>query len=182
MKYQKITQKPYCCVGACLEMVLRRHGIADYDQEKIASELGLIVPEEYKEKLPMARTGEMPAAGYGTQIQEEQYSINQFFKKNHLGLKETYQYITDVTKAKEYLANQDDQDVLIIFHCATLYDNPEADWGHMVLLDHVEGDQVIIQENSSKRDLETVPLSQLMRAIKIHGQGNGAGFYLIEKE
>ena len=27
MKYNKITQKPYCCVGACIEMVLNRRQI-----------------------------------------------------------------------------------------------------------------------------------------------------------
>lgn len=179
MKYQKVTQKPFCCVGACLEMVLQRRGIEDYEQEQIAGELGLIVPEEYKDELPTAKVGKMPVAGYGTQIQEEQYSINHFFRKYRLNLRETYRYITDITKAKKFLADKADQDVLIIFHCATLYDNPKADWGHMVLLDHIQGDQVVIQENGKKRNIETVELAKLLHAIEVHGRENGAGFYVI---
>ena len=179
MKYQKITQKPYCCVGACLEMVLRRRGITDYNQEQIASELGLIVPVDYKDRLPLARVGEMPAAGYGTQIQEEQYSINHFFKENRLDLRETYHYITDIKEARTLLSNNSSQDILIIFHCGTLYDNPEADWGPMVLFDPLDGGQVAIQENSPKRGLETIDLAKLLHAIEVHGRNNGAGFYLV---
>ena len=49
MKYKKIVQKKYCCVGACLEMVLNRHHIKNSGQEDIAYQLGLIVPYEDKD-------------------------------------------------------------------------------------------------------------------------------------
>jgi len=181
MKYNKITQKDYCCVGACLEMILKRHNITKYDQEQIAYELGLIVPSHLASSFRHARTGEKPAAGYGTQIQKPQYSIDHFFEKYNLGFVQKYYYITDIEEAKKFLGANNKQDILIILHCGTLYDNPDADWGHAVLLDHFEDDQVTIQENSPKRNLEIITLPRLIYAVKIHGRENGAGFYLIEK-
>lgn len=59
-----------------------------------------------------------------------------------------------------------------------MYDAPHADWGHMVLFDN--NDNVTILDPSIKRNLETVSLAKLLRAIKIHGESNGAGFYLIK--
>ena len=45
-RYEYVEQEPFCWVGATLEMILRRHGIKGFDQETIACELGLIVPED----------------------------------------------------------------------------------------------------------------------------------------
>lgn len=181
MKYQKVTQKDYCCVGACLEMVLRRHGITEYNQEQIAGELGLIVPPHLASKFRYAQTGEKPAAGYGTRIQEPQYSINHFFSKYNLSFIQKYYYITDAKEARKFLNTHNEEDILIILHCGTLYNKPKADWGHAVLFDHLDGDWVAIQESSPQRNLETLSFSRLIHAIGIHGQTNGAGFYLIER-
>lgn len=79
MKFKIIKQKPYCCVGTCLEMILNRHNIYNNGQVDIACELGLIVPTSYKELYHDAIIGNKPNAGYGTQIQKEEYSINYFF-------------------------------------------------------------------------------------------------------
>lgn len=181
MKYNKITQKDYCCVGACLEMILRRHGVTRYDQEEIAYELGLIVPPHLASNFHHARTGEKPAAGYGTQIQEPQYSIDHFFKKFNLDFVQEHYFIDDTEEARRFLIANNEQDILIIAHCGTLYNKPASDWGHAVLLDHLANDQVVIQENSPKRNLETITLPKLMSAIKIHGRAKGAGFYLIKR-
>lgn len=181
MKYSKIAQKKYCCVGACLEMVLNRHGITKFDQEEIAYELGLIVPPHLVNNYRRARTGAKPASGYGTQIQNRQYSINRFFTKNEINLQESYHYITDLGMAENFLANCKDQDILIVFHCGTLYNKPEADWGHMVLFDHLSDKCIVIQENSAARNIEKIELPKLIQAIKTHGTKNGAGFYLIKK-
>lgn len=185
MKYTKVTQKPYCCVGACLEMILRRLNMDTYDQEEIASDLGLVVPPEYASSFPHAMIGTKPTAGYGTQIQNPKFSINNFFRKHNIDLKESYCFTTDFAIASKILQDVNDKDIMIICHCGTLYDNPEADWGHAVLLDHYDknGDwsQVVIQENSEKRNLETVGLHKLLQAIAVYGESNGAGFYIIER-
>lgn len=181
MKYQKIVQKPYCCVGACLEMVLNRHRIENKGQEDIAYQLGLTLPEEQRGNFKKARFGDRPIAGYGTRIQEEKYSIHNFFWKNKLPLIETYYYITDDKEALEFFTKNRDNDILIIFHCGTLYHAPHADWGHMVLLEDIKDDKVTILDSSAKRDYETFSLKELLEAIQYHGKEKGAGFYLIER-
>ena len=112
MKYQKVIQKPYCCVGACLEMILNRNHIANDGQVVIACQLGLTVPEEYRDEYPNAIIGEKPDAGYGTQIQKRKFSINNFFKINNIDLKEKYYFITDVTVAKKFLLDNNNVTIL----------------------------------------------------------------------
>ena len=72
LKYKKIVQKPYCCVGSCIEMILNRNKISNQGQIDIACNLGLIVPQEYSKIYPNAIIGEKPDAGFGTQIQKEE--------------------------------------------------------------------------------------------------------------
>ena len=180
MKYRKVIQKPYCCVGACLEMVLNRNNINNNGQVDIACKLGLTVPEEYKDKYPNAIIGEKPEAGFGTQIQKEEFSINKFFKKNNIELREEYHFITDISIVKKFLLDNKEYDILICCHCATLYDDPCADWGHMILFERIENNNITILDPSSKRNYETISLKKLLNAVAIHGANNGEGFYLIK--
>ncbi len=181
MRYNKIVQKPHCCVGTCIEMILNRHGICNTGQEDIAYQLGLVVPDEDRHLFKKARSGNRPDGGYGTQIQKRQYSINHYFKKNNIPLKEEYYFITNVLEVQKFLLANKENDILICFHCGTLYDAPHANWGHMVLFDHIDGVDVGILETSLKRDYETVTIEKLVQAINVHGRENGAGFYLIKK-
>lgn len=180
MKYQKVIQKPYCCVGACLEMILNRNHIANDGQVVIACQLGLTVPEEYRDEYPNAIIGEKPDAGYGTQIQKRKFSINNFFKINNIDLKEKYYFITDVTVAKKFLLDNNKYDIMICCHCATLYDNLYEDWGHMVLFENIYNNNVTILDPSDNKCYENISLERLLKSKIEHGQSNGAGFYLIK--
>lgn len=181
MKYKKITQKPYCCVGACIEMILNRNNIPNKGQISIACDLGLIVPKEYIKTYPNAKTGEKPEAGFGTQIQKEEYSINSFFQKNDINLKEEYHYITEVNDIKQFLLKNKDNDILICCHSATLYGNKEENWGHMILFEDINNDVITILDPESKRDYKQIEIERLANAIAIHKKENSAGFYLIKK-
>lgn len=181
MKYNKVTQKKYCCCGACLEMILNRLNIKNNGQEDIAYDLGLVVPLEDRSLFKKVRVEEKPIAGYGTQVQNEEYSINNFFRIHDIPLIEEYHYITDIEEAKKFLSDNNENDIMICFHCATLYDNPQTDWGHMVLYDHLDGDYIILQEPSVKRDIEKIKIEKVIEAIKNHGKEKGSGFYLIKK-
>ena len=46
-RYEYVEQEEFCCVGATLEMVLRRHGIREFSQEDICCELGLYILPGY---------------------------------------------------------------------------------------------------------------------------------------
>ncbi len=181
MKYHKIVQKPHCCVGACLEMILNRHDIKNTGQEDIAYQLGLVVPESDRHLFKKARVANKPSSGYGTQIQKEEYSINNYFKTNNIELKETYYFINNLNDIRVFLTFNNNDDILVCFHCGTLFDAPHANWGHMMLFEHIENDNVTLLDTSVKRDYATVSLEKLAKAISIHGKENGAGFYLIKK-
>lgn len=181
MKYRKVTQKPYCCVGACIEMILNRHHITNNGQIDIAEKLGLVVPKEYTEMYPNAKTGEKPEAGFGTQIQKEEYSINNFFQKDNINLKEEYHYITEINDIKQFLLKNKENDILICCHSATLYESPEENWGHMILFEDINDNIITILDPESKRNYEQIEIERLASAIAIHKKENGAGFYLIKK-
>lgn len=181
MKYIKVIQKPYCCVGACMEMILNRNCIINDGQVDIACKLGLTLPEEYRTIYPIAIFGSKPDAGYGTQIQKEEYSINNFFKNNDIDLIEEYYYITTENETKQFLLNNIENDILICCHCATLYDSPDEDWGHMLLIEKIQDNNVVLLDPEAKRDYETISIKKLVKSITVHGKNNGAGFYLIKK-
>lgn len=179
MKYKIIKQKPYCCVGACIEMILNRRNIDNKGQVFIACELGLIVPSSYKELYPNAIIGDKPSAGYGTQIQKEEFSINQFFKKNNINLVMENYYIISVDEAKEFLLNNFSNDIIICLYGATLYDDLDASWGHMVLFENIEDNEVTILDPYKDKYIK-IDIKKLIEAIKVHGKNNAAGFYLIK--
>ncbi len=181
MKYHKITQKPHCCVGACLEMVLNRHCIENNGQEDIAYHLGLVVPECDRHLFKKVRILDKPSSGYGTQIQKDEYSINSYFKTNNIALKESYCFLDNINDIRSFLILHNNEDILVCFHCGTLFNAPHANWGHMMLFDHIENDNVTLLDTSTKRDYETLSLEKLVESIFVHGKENGAGFYLIEK-
>ncbi len=181
MKYKKIVQKPYCCVGSCIEMILNRNKISNQGQIDIACNLGLIVPQEYSKIYPNAIIGEKPDAGFGTQIQKEEYSINNFFKKNNINLKEEYHYITEKNDIKKFLIENKENDIVICCHAATLYNDPQEDWGHMILFESIKDDVITILDPSAKRDYENIDIERLSKSISVHKKENGAGFYLIKK-
>jgi hypothetical protein len=86
MRYDPITEKPYCCVPAVLHMILARRGLTCMSQDEIGWELGLLVPAEIKSTFTKVRTGPMPPAGYGTQTSKPEFSIENYFECNHLPL------------------------------------------------------------------------------------------------
>ena len=69
---------------------------------------------------------------------------------------------------------------MICLHCGTLYDSKGEDWGHMLLIEKINDDSVVLLDPEEDRDYETVSIEKLVKAITIHGENNGAGFYLIK--
>jgi hypothetical protein len=86
MRYDPITEKPYCCVPAVLQMIQARRSLRSTSQEEIGWELGLIVPPEIKSKFTKVRTGSKPRTGYRTQTSKPEFSIEKYFDHKHLPL------------------------------------------------------------------------------------------------
>ena len=80
MEYNPIKQRPYLCTAACIEMIFDRRNIEHDTQENIACSLGLIVPEEKSSLYACATVSNTrPKSGWGTQVQKDEYSINNYF-------------------------------------------------------------------------------------------------------
>ena len=176
-RYVPLIQKPYCCVPACLQMVLMRKGLPLLPQEQIAYELGLIVPKLYKTDFPHAQTGKKPASGWGTQVQKPEYSLNNFFQKHQFLLEETYFFkVKDPTNwIPAHIRNDD---VLVCFNNNVLYGGENA--GHVSIIESlVEDNIVLIDPEQHVPKYRTVKLNTLFNAIAYHGEKNRAGFWLI---
>jgi len=164
-------------------MILYRRGIALIEQEDIANELGLIVPEEDLKYFAHARTGERPSSGYGTQIQDEHYSMQKLFDKK--GWELTFERHSDtasVGELRDILANVqagDDIDAMLCFDYGTLW-NVKSNGGHVCVFEKLDGDTVHIidpERNVPKR--RQVDIHDIFKAIDFHGTQNAAGVWLI---
>lgn len=185
-RYVPFTQQPYLCVPTCLQMILYRRGIALMEQEDIANELGLIVPEEDLKYFAHARTGERPSSGYGTQIQDEQYGMHKLFDKNGWKLSFTrHSDIASVDELREILATvqaDDDTDAMLCFDYGMLW-GVKSSGGHVCVFEKLEGDTVCIidpERNVPKR--RATDIHTLFEAIKFHGSHNAAGVWIISSK
>ena len=78
MKYKLIKQEPFCCVPRCLQMIFERNNISFDSQIQMAKELGFKNDGKYK----------------GTQIQNGEYSIDNYLTKHRVPL--SFEYIYDL--------------------------------------------------------------------------------------
>lgn len=184
-RYVRITQKPYCCAAACLEMILRRRGITTYDQKPIAVALGLRIPKKYSHMFEGARV--VKDGNYGTNIYK--YPVNEFFKKNRIKLKFKYVLLLDEVEARRFVDDSinNGRDVMVCFGWGKLYgksDPISLRSGHVCnIIGTEENGKVKLMDPSAGREggVKTVSLAKLMDAIAHHNKKKGhmAGFWLI---
>jgi len=86
-------------------MVLDRRKVKHGTQDEIGYELGLVVPNEIANEFKKIRTGKKPIAGYGTQVAKKQYSINHFFQKYKIKLKEKYYPPEKISDYAKFIAD-----------------------------------------------------------------------------
>ncbi len=178
--YKPITQKPYCCVPACVSMILNRRKIKHGSQEEIGYELGLTVPKEDAHLFTKVRTGRKPAAGYGTQVGKKKYSISKYFLKNKISLKETYYPPEKIKDAKRFISDglKNNNDIIACFDNNQLY--VVGDGGHVSLIESISGNlAVLIDPEKGAPKRRKVEISKLLTAMKKHGKKNRGGFWII---
>ena len=181
-KYKKIKQMPYCCVPACISMILDRHKIKHSSQEDIGYELGLVVPKNKKNLFKKTRTCKKPLAGYGTQVGKSKHSINNYFKNNKIPLKETYYGPKDIENVKLFIENniKRGNDMVVCFNNKTLFGS--GDFGHVCLVQEIK-DNIVTFVNPENNKVENkVELYRLVEAMSKHGEKRRGGFWLILKK
>lgn len=175
--YKLIKQKPYCCVPACISMILDRRKIKHGSQEEIGYELGLIVPKEKAHLFTKVRTGKKPTTGWGTQVNKKKYSITNYFSKHKIRLKEAYYPIEKVKDVKNFTAEnlQKGNDLIVCFNNKRLYG--AGDYGHVSLIQEIKVD-IVTLINPEKDAPKKVELAKLIDAMRYHRKKRG-GFWVI---
>jgi len=181
-RYIPFVHQPFCCVPATIQMILYRRNLKLLSQEEIGCDLGLIIPKEYYEILPNARRGSKPASGWGTQLQEERFSLNSFFEKHDYPLIYEYKPLDSFDENLiDWLKGQleKEEDVIVCFNARKLW-GVGNDGGHVCVVENVDGDYVnLIETNCDYPKFRKVKFSDLVESMKYHGERNLGGFWLI---
>lgn len=180
-KHYVITrQLPYCCVPACLLMVFDRRGISKFSsQRSVGYLLGLAVPAIYRKCFPKALR-RRPSSGWGTQIQNKRYSIQSLLRRHHLPMKFVYRFPKNYKEfiALLKMASLDEVDVIVCFNYGVLYRDPDANWGHVSIIESVHNRMItLVDPEKTKR--RQVSAKNLFEAIKKHSAKNAAGFWIF---
>ena len=184
--YKLVTQQPYCCVPACLSMILDRRKIKHKSQEEIGYELGLVVPEDKAHFFTKVRTCKKSTTGYGTPARKKKYSVNNYFSKNKIKLKETYYQQDKIKDVKKFIIQnlQKGNDLIVCFNYRALYrpkDKESGGLGHISLIQSIHDDIItLIDSVENVPNKRKVKLEKLTSAMKYHGTKNKGGFWLIQ--
>lgn len=182
-RYIPFTQQRYCCVPACLMMVMYRHEIPLIPQEDLAYALGLTVPSEDMHLFEKARTGKRPSAGWGTRIYEPEFEINAVLKSLGIPMQvdvDTHIDSKETLREKLQKVQDEDGDALLCFDFGVLW-QLDVKAGHVCIFDRLEGDDVWIidpERNEPKRRKTTI--AQLYKAMDFHGPHNSCGVWKVK--
>lgn len=170
-RYQIITQEPYCCVPACIQMVLKRRGLPILDQEGIGIQLGLVVPPVEAAYFNNVSAGKAPPAGWGTRINIRRYGLNKFFTVNKLNLESVYMLPNDFKQARDFIEERlgQNNDLLVCFKYGVLYHN-NIPYGHASLIERIDGQKITLVDPAYER--KKVTIKDLLSSIKDHRKGN----------
>lgn len=183
MKYKHVSQKPYSCVPACMQMILWRRNLPPRPQASIAYDLGIILPPSARRLLPQSYKGKKPPAGWGTRLNLKKYSLAAFFKRHQYPLQTIFHSAKEFRAArqfKKFLLNNlnKNHDLLVCFNYPRLY-HLTGSWGHAALIEEVTPQYVILCDPSSKhKTTEKILLTDLLAALKKHYQG---GLWVIKE-
>lgn len=179
-RYIPITQQPYCCVPACIQMILIKRKLTLISQEEIWWWLWLIVPEEDKYLFWKVRTWNKPSAGWWTQ-KWTRYSINTLFKAKKYPLKEKFYFIIDYKEAEKFIINNinKNNDILVCFSYWKLYNTGNL-WWHLSLINSINNWKVVLVDPSEKHPkYREVEFKLLLDSIVFHTKNNWWWFWVV---
>ena len=181
-RYVPFVQQPYCCVPTCLQMVAYKNDLPLLPQEYIGAKLGLVVPPEDEKYFYNVAVSEEPpvASGYGTRIQDPDFSLENFLVEERWPLKLVKKLASTLT-SKTVLLEQLSQvesaygDVLICLQ-------NDRGYGHVVVFDRlIDGDVRIIDPSPLHPKWRTLPLNDVYTRIQNHGDDNFGGLWHLSQ-
>ena len=187
-RYVPLTQQRWCCVPACISMVMYRHNIPLVPQELIGYHLGVIVPEEELAYFWNGVSGEKPPSGWGTRTGLPQYEVNKALDNLEIPLKCTKILIDSFHSLKEFedylgLTEKNDKDVLACFDWGVLNGEDKHN-GHLCVIDRVylsKSEIRLLDPEYKSPKWKTVSIKVLKEAMEFHGDPNSAGFWEFSK-
>ena len=183
-RYNPITEKEYCCVPAVLQMIQERRGLEFNSQDEIGYQLGLIVPLEKKHLFSKVRTGRRAIAGWGTQTSKKKYSINNYFVKNYLPLKQTIFRVQEISNVTQFIIQNllNDNDIIVCYNSQLLFN--DGDIEHVSLIQEIDtetGILTIIDPAIGVPKIRKTRIEKLTNVLKAHKASKSAGFWIISQ-
>lgn len=135
-----MTEKPYCCVPAVLQMILKRRRLKNLSQEEIGWELGLTVPKEKTHLFKKVRTNKRPPKyGWGTKTYKKEFSINNFFVKKKLPLVCITYSLKNIKNISQFITShlQGNHDIVVCYNSQVLFN--DGDREHVSLIQSIDG-------------------------------------------
>ena len=183
-KYSPVTEKEYCCVPAVLQMIQERRGLRLFTQDIIGHHLGLVVPADKAHQYRIVRTGQEPEAGWGVQIREDEYSINNYFFKVSLPLKMVSYHARDIGDVESFLAENltRDNDVAVCFNSRSLFGHGDPEHVSLIQEFEPEVDEVtVIDPGMGVPKERKVHLSRLMQILEKTEPDSLHGFWIFSE-
>lgn len=186
-RYVPFTQQNSCCVPTSISIVMYKLGIPLIPQELLGYHLGLILKKDKKNLFWNVKTGERPAAGYGTQMDKKQYEINSVFNKLKVPLKVITYPIDDFKTKKDlvlYLSGsiKRDKDIIVLLNSDVL-NNTKNNNGHACVIDRIypTKDKLrLIDPSAVQAKWREIKIDKFIKAIKLHPSGKGRFLELIK--
>ncbi len=174
----RIKQQPYCCVPACIQMVLRRQHLPLISQQRLGQALGLVKPP-----------APQPSAGYGTRLQLARFEPNHILRRLGIPLHWTWHLVDQIKTPKQLekiiSASLPEKNLLVCFDWPTLFkpDNQQH-WGHVCVLEKIDLQHHtirLVDPDPTAPFRRIVSSRDLFRALQIHGRKNLASIWELHK-
>jgi hypothetical protein len=183
-RYEPITEKPYCCVPAVIQMILARRGLACRSQEEIGWELGLLVPPEIKSAFTRVRTGPKPPAGYGTQTSKPEFSIENYFLRNLFPLSITRvspSSLNELTATLEAELDRDN-DVVLCFNSRRLFGDGGLEHAALIeAFDKARGRATVVDPAIGAPKRRFAAADSIFETIRAHAVSAIGGLWIISQ-
>ena len=182
MRYDPVTEKPYCCVPAIFQMIQARRDLPYMTQDEIGWELGLIVPIEMKSKFTKVRTGPKPRAGYGTRTSKPEFSIEKYFTRNTLPLsiiKVSTSSLEELIFTIEASFNQEN-DIVLCFNSQHLFGDGEIEHVSLVeAFNEASGAVTVVDPAIGAPKRRATTIFRIYDTIQEHEVSSHGGLWII---
>lgn len=187
-RYVPMRQQPYCCVPACISVVMYRLGLPLISQELLGYHLGLTVPPESASDFFNPRVSDKPpsAAGYGTQIHVPEFEPNEVFEKLDIPLRMERKLVDQMLTFEDFQETlrqllDEDADVLACLQWGNLADQPEKAWGHVLVIDQMDNEMIRFIETDTGCKWKSFPTKKVYQAMVDHTAENAGGLWVLRR-